>query len=143
MTTPSIPDYAGFRGGPIANAYNEAAFRYFLDADRRRIQRCERSILLVLVSIRAQAGRSAPLTDELASQLFTGLSASVREVDFVGWYREGRVVGAVLPQAVSATDELRDLIAHRVLTSLKKSMPGHRAADLRVRVVVLGGKDQP
>ena len=143
MTLDSIPAHSAFSGGPFGQAYNEAAFKYFLDVDRRRVQRCERSILLVLVSVREQAGRSAQLTDELASQLFAGLSASVREVDFVGWHRQGRVVGAVLPQAVNASDELRNVIANRVLTSLKKTLPSNRAADLRVRVVVLGGKDEP
>lgn len=143
MTLDVIPAYSRLRAGPFGQAYNEAAFKYFLDADRRRIQRCERSMLLVLVSLRTAAGPSAPLTDELALQLFSGLSASVREVDFVGWYREGRVAGAVLPQAVNASDQLRRLIAGRVLTTLKKTLPGDRAADLRVRVVSLGGKDQP
>lgn len=142
MSLESIPAHSGFPGGPFGQAYNEAAFRYFLDVDRRRVQRCERSILLVLVSVREQPGRSAPLTNELASQLFAGLAASVREVDFVGWHRQGHVVGAVLPQAVNASDELRNLIADRVLTSLRKTLPADRAADLRVRVVVLGGKDQ-
>ena len=141
MTLDLIPAHTGFRNATFGQAYNEAAFKYFLDVDRRRVRRSDRSILLVLVSVREHAGRNAQLTDEVAEQLFAGLAASVREVDFVGWHQHGRVVGAVLPQAVSASAELRNVIAHRVLTSLKKSLPDNRAANLRVRVVLLGGKD--
>ena len=31
--------------------------------------------------------------------MFAGLAAVVREVDFLGWYRQDRVAGAVLAQA--------------------------------------------
>ena len=141
MTRNLIPAYSGFRGGPLGEAYNEAAFRYFLDVDRRRVQRSERSIILVLVSVRGAGGARAALDQASASSLFAGLAGSVREVDFVGWYREGRVLGAVLPQGVAPSRELRAVIANRVLSSLRTSLPGNRAADLRVRVVVLGGKD--
>jgi hypothetical protein len=142
MTLDLIPAHSAFRSPTIGQAYNEAAFKYFLDVDRRRMRRSDRSVLLVLVSVRENAGRNLYLTDELASQLFAGLAANVREVDFVGWYKNGRVVGAVLPQATSASNELRQLIAHRVTTSLKKSLPGDRAANLRVRVAVLSGRDE-
>jgi hypothetical protein len=142
MTTQLIPNYAGFRGGPLSNAYNEAAFKYFLDADRRRVERAERSIILVLVSIRRDPGRNSPLTDAIAARLFDGLAASVREVDFVGWYREGRIAGAVLPQAVGPSSELREVIAKRVLISLKRVVPADCAACLHVRVVRVGGKEQ-
>lgn len=142
MTIESIPAHSGFRSASFGQAYNEAAFKYFLDVDRRRVRRTDRSILLVLVSVREQAGRNGELPNELAAQMFNGLAASVREVDFVGWHKQGRVVGAVLPQASSATPELRELIANRVLRSLSKVLPRHIAPSLRVRVVVLGGKDQ-
>ena len=142
MTIDSIPAHSGFRSASFGQAYNEAAFKYFLDVDRRRVRRTERSILLVLLSVQEHPGRSVQLTDEMAAQLFSGLAASVREVDFVGWHRHGRVVGAVLPQAVSATRELRDLIANRLLMSLRKVLPRQTGANLRVRVVVLGGRDQ-
>ena len=142
MALESIPAYSGFRGGPAGQAYNEAAFRYFLDADRRRVERSGRSIILVLASIRQSPGRSAPLPDATAVALFAGLSAGVREVDFVGWYREGRVAGAVLPQAIGPSRELRDLVSGRILTSLKKFLSADRVKNLRVRVVRLDGKDQ-
>ena len=50
-------------------------------------------------------GAHAKLTDATAAALFGGLGACVREVDFVGWYREGYVAGAVLTQGGNASGE--------------------------------------
>ena len=142
MALESIPAYSGFRSGPAGQAYNEAAFRYFLDADRRRVERSGRSIILVLASIRPSPGRTALLSDRVAAALFAGLAAGVREVDFIGWYREGRIAGAVLPQAIAPSRELRDLVGRRIFSSLEKCLSADRARHLHVRVVRLDGKDQ-
>ena len=142
MTLELAPGYSGFQGGSTGQAYNEAAFKYFLDVDRRRVQRSKRSIVLVLVSVRPRAGRSAELPDDVAASVFAGLAAGVREVDFLGWYRQHRIVGAVLPQAGSVSSELRQLIANRIFASLKRFLRADVSAQLHVRVVRLGGKDQ-
>ena len=140
MTLESIPDYSGFPGGSTGPIYNEAAFKYFLDVDRARLRRSQRSIVLVLASIRRQAGRAVHLTDASAVPLLEGLTGSVREVDFVGWYRQNSVAGAVLPQAGVAADHERRLISSRITASLQKSLPRDVAAHLHLRVVCLGGK---
>jgi hypothetical protein len=66
------------------------------------------------------------------------LGACVREVDFVGWYREGRIAAAVLAQGVRSTNDVPHLITKRVLLSLRKRLSADRARNLRVRVVRLG-----
>lgn len=136
-----VPDHSGFQGGSIGQAYNEAAFRYFLDVDRTRVQHSERSIVLALVSLRREVGQSAPIADASAAPLFAALAGSVREVDFIGWYRQDRVIGAVLPQGGRASDEDRRLISHRLVASLKTCLPADIARHLHVRVVCLSGKD--
>lgn len=142
MAFESIPVPSAFRVGPAGHAYNEAAFRYFLDADRKRVQRSERAVVLLLVSIRPEPGRSAPLSDAAASALFAALATSVREVDFIGWYRQGRIAGAVLPQAAGAPPELRKVVANRMVTALRKLLPADTARHLHVRVVQLDRKEQ-
>ena len=142
MAIESTPAYSRLRGSSVGHVYNEAAFHYFLAADRSRAQRSPRAMVLVLVSLRLSPGRSDFLTDSLASTLFTGLVACVREVDFVGWYRQDRVAGAVLPQGTVSSAELRSLVRNRVLTSLKKSLPVDASTYLHVRVVRLGRKEE-
>jgi hypothetical protein len=142
MALESALDYSELGAGSTGQAYNEAAFRYFLAVDRTRLRRLNRSIVLVLVSLRRDTGRSAAIADSAAAALFEGLAGGVREVDFIGWYRHGRVAGAVLPQAGMASAGERRLIANRIVTSLQRSLPRDLAPRLHVRVVCLGGKVQ-
>ena len=75
-----------------------------------------------------------------AAALFAGLRVSVREVDFVGWYREGHVAAAALAQGVKGSSEVPRLMAERVLAALRKRLAADQSKNLRVRVVRLGGK---
>ena len=140
MALESIPAFYGSRGGRVCRAYNEAAFRLFLAVDRWRAERSTRSLLLVLVAVRQGPGTSAKLTAAAAAALFSGLGTCFREVDFVGWYREGRVAAAVLAQGVNASGEVPHLIAERVLPILRKGLSADQSSNLRVRVVRLGGR---
>src|SRR5262245_45114840 len=83
--------YVALRSGELVQAYNEAAFRYFLTVDRRRAHSWMRSVLLVLVGMRMSPGRNAKLSDPTAAALFIGLRECCREVDLVGWYKQRRV----------------------------------------------------
>ena len=134
----AVAAHSRFHAGPAGPAYNEAAFKHFLAVDRSRARRARRSLYLVLAFLRESRGRRAELTDATASALFRGLGASVREVDFVGWYQEGRVAAAVLSQGAQATAGVSAVIADRVFTALKKQLSAAQSIDLRLRVVRLG-----
>ena len=135
----AIPGYSGFRSGHVGKAYDEAAFRHFLAVDWWRAARTRRSLFLVLVTVRQRPGPSAKLTDATAAALFGGLGACVREVDFVGWYREGYVAAAVLTQGSKASGDARHLIAARIRPALRERLFPDEARNLRVRVVRLDG----
>ena len=143
MALESIPAYSRLRASSVGHVYNQAAFHYFLAADRVRVQRSRRSMILLLVSLRPSPGRSEPLSDAIASTLFAGLAACVREIDFIGWYRQDRVAGAVLPLGAVSTSALRTLILNRILTSLKRSLPADAARHLHLRVVRFGRQELP
>jgi hypothetical protein len=140
MPLQSVPAYSGFRTGRIGKAYNEVAFRHFLGVERRRAERSARSLLLVLVTVRQSLEPTAKLTDAMAGALFAGLGTFVREVDFVGWYRESHVVGAVLPQRGKASVEVQYRMTERMLHALKRRLSADQSRNLRVRVVRLGGR---
>ena len=138
MALDPTPAYSGFRRGQkMEQVYNEAAFRYFLAVDRLRAERSRRLLILVLASVREAPGRSAHLTHNAAAVMFAGLTASVREVDFVGWFHEGRVAGAVLAQRVGAADQ-RAAISNRIVATLRTRLPRGRSKNLHVRVIRLG-----
>jgi hypothetical protein len=141
MTLDSIPVHTRLRGGQVCHVYNEAAFRHFLAVERARAQRSQRLLFLAVAAIRQGPGRSAKLSDSTAVAVFRGLSASVREVDFVGWYREGHVAAAALTQGTKRIDgRAAALIGDRMVAELKKRLSASDSRNLRVRVVRLGGR---
>lgn len=119
-------------------AYNEEAFRHFLSIERARVQRGNRSFLLLLVRLKKDAERGCGIGPAVAARLFAGLALCVREVDFVGWYRNEQVAGAVLTQGPEApTPETPERIARRVRAVLSQSLPSGVARRLHVRVLQL------
>ena len=141
MTLDSIPILIGLRREQVCRAYNEEAFRYFLAVERARAERSHRFVYLALVAMRRGPGRRrVHLSGPIATALFRGLSTSVREVDFIGWYRESQVAAAVLAQGPKASDAgAAALIAERIAAELKKRLPVEESKHLRVRIVKLGG----
>ena len=130
------PAYAPLPDGAGSRAYNEAAFRHFLAIERRRAEYSNRSVLLVLVSLRSDTPRMQ-LPETTATAILCGLAEAVREVDFIGWFREGCVAGAVLAESSAAADSAHQLMVNRVRTILGNHLPSRYLNRLRVRVVKL------
>jgi hypothetical protein len=139
MALDSVPAYSAFDCGTLGLAYNETAFRHFLALERRRADRARRRLLLVLVSVRASTSRS-PLGLRVSSQIFKVLGACVREVDFVGWHHEGKVVGAVIGLGGDSERDVRRLLAERIGNALSAQLPKDQMSRLRIRVVPLGSR---
>jgi hypothetical protein len=119
-------------------AYNEQAFRHFLAIERKRAARASRSFLLLLVSLRKDMRQGATINAKAASQLFSGLALSVREVDFIGWYRQERVAGAVLTQGLETPEPAAvRAIGERVTQVLGSRLSRRDAHRLQVRVLQL------
>jgi hypothetical protein len=122
---------------PGGQAYNEEAFRYFLEIERKRSEASGRPLLLLLVDLVSQSGfDAAPGIDHTtADRVLSALALSLRETDFVGWYLEGRAIGAVLSQhSETAGVGLSDVVARRVTRALGHRLPCHISPKLQVRV---------
>ena len=123
--------------------YNEETFRYFLDIERNRLERSQRSSLLVLVRWMASPDVDLHMRATVAGKVFAALSQCVREVDFLGWYREGRVAAAVLAQGAAAPDvETSERIARRINTVIAEQLPDKVVRRVRVRLVQLRPADK-
>ena len=124
--------------GRLGQAYNEDAFRYFLQIERKRAARANRPVLLLLLDLRHQPANSHRIDPMLAARLFSGLWRCLRETDVVGWYRENRVVGAVLTQVDDGLrSEVTRVARERVSTALCQDLSADVARRLRVRVYQL------
>ena len=78
------------------------------------------------------------LEPAVAATLFSGLWLSVRETDFIGWYREERIAGAVLTQRAGApAPDALSRIRQRVRSGLCERLSSYAARRLQVRVLQL------
>jgi hypothetical protein len=131
-----------FSGFPLQDgagqAYHEEAFHHFLEMERKRSEASNRPFLLLLVDFKRRVGRDTSLDTVTEPMLFSTLSGCLRETDFVGWYRDGRVAGAVLTQhGEPEGDDIPELVRQRVAEELGRQLPFHVARDLQVRVYQL------
>jgi len=118
--------------GPV---YNEEAFRYFLQIERKRASRSNSCFLLLLVDLERQPGLSANFDSSTGAKLFSAMWPRLRETDFIGWYRQSRVASAVLTQVGETPDvEVPNLVAERVREALSQSLSAPLASRLQVRV---------
>jgi hypothetical protein len=114
-----------------AHAYNEEAFQYFLEIERKRAELSNRPFLLMLVDF----NKSPRIDGLIADELFSVLSLCLRETDFIGWSRAGRVAGAVLTQhGETDGDDLSDVVRQRIGGALRQRLPTDLARQLHTRV---------
>jgi hypothetical protein len=136
---PQVFSTANALDGREGEIYSEEAFQHFLSVERRRSRRLESPFMLLLVSLRRCSRSGVEFPRAVSPILFSGLGLCIREVDFTGWYREGRVAGAVLAQGIELPDaDAKARIVARVTRTLEERLPRPIAQRLRVRVVQLG-----
>jgi len=118
------------------DAYNEEAFRYFLDLERKRSELSNRPFVLLLVDFSQESSVTTPEIDAGSAQkLFSALAACVRETDFIGWYRAGSVAGAVLTQHSDTPGaDVQEAVSRRFEQNLRKQLPSDLEGLVRVRV---------
>jgi len=118
--------------GPV---YNEEAFRYFLQVERKRASRSNSRFLLLLVDLTRDAQQLANFDAPTGAKLFAAMLPCLRETDFIGWYRQGRVASAVLTQVGETPGlDVSNLVADRVREALGQGLPSSLASRLQVRV---------
>jgi hypothetical protein len=120
--------------GRFGQAYNEQAFRYFLQIERKRAARANRPVLLVVLDLK-KSPEMARIDPALTADLFHCLCRCLREADVVGWYREDRVAAAVLTHVDDACrPEVTTVIRQRIEDALSADLFTDVAQRLRVRV---------
>jgi hypothetical protein len=118
--------------GPV---YNEEAFRYFLQIERKRASRSNSRFLLLLVDLKRDERQSASFDSATGVKLFAAMLPCLRETDFIGWYRQERVASAVLTQIGETPGvEVSTLVADRVREALGQNLPSSLSGRLQVRV---------
>lgn len=116
--------------GRAGGAFNEEMFHHFLTIETKRSERSNRPFLLLLLKLKQESGTDTNIDSAVAARLFAGLSQCLRETDFVGWYRERQVVGAVLTQAGGEpSNEIAQVVRQKLHVALRAGVasdPFHR-----------------
>jgi hypothetical protein len=115
-------------------AHTEEAFQHLLSIEFKRSERSRRPFLLLLLDLEEESGANSEIPPQIALALFSGLARCLRETDFIGWYRKGRVVGVVLTQSRNALGAaVSHLVVQKVREALLHSLPSDVFGRLKVR----------
>ena len=116
-------------------AYNEAAFSYFLELERKRSERSNRPFMLLLADFGEKSSADPRMEPMVASSVLTLLGGCLRDTDVVGWYVDKQIAGAVLTERTTGHDDRAvRIVRDRVTRALSKRLPKGIAARLQVRV---------
>lgn len=102
---------------PVPYVYDERTFNRMLANERKRTERSKRQFILLLLSwAETRAGLNAL---ETYDKILASLCSSIRDIDVLGWYRSGEVLGIIFPEiddALSGT--AKKSILDRIHTNL-------------------------
>jgi hypothetical protein len=119
----------------LVHVYGEPAFHYFLDIERARFIRSARPCVLLRVDMKDRHGQPTLLSQTLSQRLFLAIAQSLRETDFIGWYEDERVAGAVLTEIAEANhDESIRRTVDRIRRRFETSFPVAVSSRLDIRV---------
>jgi hypothetical protein len=116
-------------------AYDQEAFRYLLESETKRSKRSGHFCQILLVYWTDAQGRIDQMDSHVAKTVMAALSRSLRETDYIGWYRDGRIVGAVL--TVLVQESMARVFTHiqpRLVEILQAELGVEETSRLRIRV---------
>jgi len=77
-------------------AYPEEVFQGLVHSESKRSKRSGHLCPILLVYCTNAQGLVVSLESELAGKMISVLSMSIRDTDYVGWYRQNRILGVLL-----------------------------------------------
>jgi len=118
-----------------SGVYNQEAFRCLLESESKRSERSGRFCQILLMYWTDVQGRIVLMDSHVVKTVLASLSRSLRETDYIGWYRDGRIVGAVL--TVLAEESMAQVASHlqkRLAEILQSELSIEENLRLRIRV---------
>jgi exopolysaccharide biosynthesis polyprenyl glycosylphosphotransferase len=99
----------------------EKMFRRILCWERKRAERSGRCILLMLVH--AESILQTDQSERALSEIVSALSASTRETDVAGWYRDGAILGVIFTEISEGNEKtLESLKPAELIASLQSEL---------------------
>jgi len=118
-----------------SGVYNQEAFRYLLESESKRSERSGRFCQILLVHWTDAEGRIVQMDSHAAKRVIVAASRSLRETDYIGWYRDGRIIGAVL--TVLVKESMAQVASHlqkRLAEVLQSELSIEESRRFQIRV---------
>jgi hypothetical protein len=118
-----------------SGAYNQEAFRYLLESESKRSERSGHFCQILIVYSTDAQGRIVQMDSHVAKTVMAALPRGLRETDYIGWYRDGRIVGAVL--TVLVQESMAQVSTHlqsRLLEIIRAKLSVEETSRLQIRV---------
>jgi hypothetical protein len=114
--------------------HGESSFRFLLANEVKRSERSGHSFHILLTYFAEADGGPTAIDDRVTNTLVPILSGVLRETDYIGWYRDSRVLGGVLTALRDhSAGEVSSRIEQRLWRRMGREFPAGEFARLRVR----------
>ncbi|MEO7863556.1 MAG: hypothetical protein ABIU05_24585 [Nitrospirales bacterium] len=115
--------------------YNEQAFRHLLSSESKRSERSGSSFTILLIYSTDKQGLTVQMDCDVADTVAKALFRSLRRTDYIGWYREGRIIGGVLTLlARDSVVEVSVRLQQHVMDILRAEVCVEENCHLHIRV---------
>lgn len=123
------PEDTGFgRGAIIA----EESFQAILSCEQKRMERSGKQFLLMWLE--AEKLFQMMPREKALDHMLHGLSTSVRETDFTGWFRENVIIGVIFTEVgLPGETATADAILTRVVEGLRKNLSSDEVDAINVK----------
>jgi len=115
--------------------YGEKAFGHIIESESKRSRRSGLLFKILLIYRTNTQGALVPMEPDLAKRVIAALFRNLRDTDYIGWYRDGHVLGGVL--TVLAPNSEAD-VCSRLRVRLAESLWDHIGVEesrrLQIRV---------
>ena len=125
----------GMAGISLSGVYGQEAFRYLLESESKRSKRSGYFCQILLIYSTDAQGKIVQMDSYIAKTVMAAVPRSLRETDYIGWYRDGYIVGVVLTVLVQET--MAQVITHfqpRLVESIRAELGVEETSHLQIRV---------
>ena len=125
----------GDKSSSSANVYSETEYRDLVHGELKRSERSDHPRRILLIYCTNAQRFILPFGAEVAGKMISVLSMSIRDTDYIGWYRQGHIVGILLtalrpPSAADGCESLKT----RLMDRLREILPFTEDYALHIRV---------
>ncbi len=120
----------------VADIYSEKAYLSLVYREFKRSERSGHLCRILLIYYTNAQGRIVPFRSDIIDKTISALSSNCRDTDYIGWYRQGLILGVLLTalRPDSARDGC-DSLKTRLVGSLHNALTFMDDHSIQIRVL--------